>query len=332
VLIAEPKKRRKIRRVPPGQRLVAYLGLALVFTLGQGLAPDTNTGKSMGQGAANLDGANNLFEPPFALTNEQIDLEERLNEMCSIKSKLRPGLFVSEPKTGRYIDLSGKEQFAAASMIKVPVLVSVLSALDRGQLKMSQSLLLDADLIAAGSGILQWRPVGSKISVREAIELMIVISDNTATNLLINAVGGKDKLNHDFSSWGLCQTKINNWLGDFTGTNKTSPYDLVYLLGRLDRGELLKPESWKLMLATMEKTKTRTLLPPGLGTGAKIAHKTGDIGSMVGDVGIVTTAGGERYIIAVQVERPHNDRRANELIRNLSKEIYQCFGNNLAAK
>jgi beta-lactamase class A len=161
---------------------------------------------------------------------------------------------------------------------------------------------------------------------------MIVISDNTATNLLINALGGKDRLNNQFRTWGLCQTKINNWLGDFAGTNKTSPYDLVYLLGRLDSGELLTPDSWKWMLATMEKTKTRTLLPPGLGAGSRIAHKTGDIGSMVGDAGIVTTAAGGRYIIAVQVERPHNDRRANELIRNLSKEIYQDFASNLAQK
>jgi beta-lactamase class A len=325
------RKRRRTKHLPPGQRLIAYLSLAFVFTFGQGLAPDCNTGQSLGQGALRQSSPA-IAESPVALADEQVDFEERLKDICSTKSKLRTGLFALEPKTGRYIDLSGKEQFAAASMIKVPVLVSVLAAVDRGELKMNQTLPVEADLVASGSGILQWRPIGSKVSVKEAINLMITISDNTATNLLINVLGGSDRLNSEFSSWGLCQTKINNWLGDFAGTNKTSPYDLVYLLGRLDRGELLKAESWRLMLATMERTKTRTLLPPGLGAGAKIAHKTGDIGSMVGDAGIVTTASGERYIIAVQVERPHNDRRANDLIRNLSKEIYQCFASDLAVK
>jgi len=62
-----------------------------------------------------------------------------------------------------------------------------------------------------------------------------------------------------------------------------------------------------------------------LGPGAKIAHKTGDIASMVGDVGIITVPSGAKYFVSVQVSRPHNDRRANLLIRGLSKMIYQCF-------
>ncbi len=384
--IAGNKKTQKLRRLPPGQRLIIYMGLATAFVVGQGLTPDKNIGQSRGQGsvgsdiaqediarfgaarheipqsnssrqfitspdfanlgldnlgAAKIDPANQNFGAPdnrpflpvpLTLADEQIDLKTRLADMCSQKEKLRPGLFVLEPKTGRYIDLNGKETYAAASMIKMPVLVSLLAAVDRGELKLTQTLPIEEDLITAGSGILQWRPPGSKVSLKEAMELMIVISDNTATNLVINALGGKDKVNKDFAAWGLAQTKINNWLGDFAGTNKTSPYDLVYLLGRLDRGEILKPSSWKLMLATMERTKTRSLLPPGLGKGAKIAHKTGDIGSMVGDAGIVTAPDGGRYIVAVQVERPRNDRSANELIRNMSKEVYQHFASDLAAK
>jgi beta-lactamase class A len=75
----------------------------------------------------------------------------------------------------------------------------------------------------------------------------------------------------------------------------------------------------------MERTKTRTLLPQGLPPGAKISHKTGDIGSMVGDTGIITEVGGGKYIIAIQVQRPHNDRRANELVRKLSGITYNGF-------
>jgi beta-lactamase class A len=186
-------------------------------------------------------------------------------------------------------------------------------------------LEIKQDSITGGSGWLQWRPVNSKISVRDTADLMITISDNTATNMLIDLLGGKEALNRQFNQWGLAHTRINNMLGDFEGTNTTSPYDLVYLLARVDRGELISPDSRQWMYKTMGRTRIRTLLPPGLGPGAKIAHKTGDIASMVGDVGRVTAPGGQKYFVSVQVERPHNDRRANLLIRSLSKMLYECF-------
>ena len=79
------------------------------------------------------------------------------------------------------------------------------------------------------------------------------------------------------------------------------------------------------LLEIMRRTKTRTLLPPGLGEGAIIAHKTGDIGSMVGDVGLIDMPNGRRYIGVAMVKRPHNDNRAQELIRQTSRAVYQQF-------
>jgi beta-lactamase class A len=237
-------------------------------------------------------------------------------------AKLRTGIFVFDPRGSRYVDVAGHESFAAASMIKLPILVALLAALDRGSVQFSEQLTIRPDLVTGGSGSLQWRPLNSQIRLAEAAELMMVVSDNTATNLIIDRLGGKEKLNAEFISWGLNQTVINNMLGDFEGTNKTSPFDLVYLLARIDRGELVSGKHRDWLLEVMRHTRIRTLLNPGLGAGAKIAHKTGDIGTMVGDVGIVYAPNGSRYIVSIQVERRFNDRRANALIRNLSKSIY----------
>jgi beta-lactamase class A len=143
--------------------------------------------------------------------------------------------------------------------------------------------------------------------------------------MIIDLLGGKEKLNTEFVSWGLTETRINNMLGDFEGTNKTSPYDLVYLLSRIQKGDLLASDSQKWLIDVMHHTRIRTLLNPGLGPGATIAHKTGDIGTMVGDVGIVYAPNGKCYIVSIQVERPFNDRRGNALIRVLSRGIYKCF-------
>jgi beta-lactamase class A len=76
------------------------------------------------------------------------------------------------------------------------------------------------------------------------------------------------------------------------------------------------------LLETLKHNHIRTLLPRGLPPGTVISDKTGDIGKLVGDTGIITTADGHRYIATVAVERPFNDRRANALIRRISKDAY----------
>ncbi len=261
---------------------------------------------------------------PFALEQEDKDLEEKLAAACDIKG-LHAGVFAVSMKSGQYADFNGKESFAAASMIKVPVLASLMSAIDDGTVKQTQILEIKEKHVTGGSGYLQWRPIGSKVSVQEAAELMMVISDNTATNLLIDLLGDKKTLNRQYKEWGLTQTKINNWLGDFEGTNTTSPYDLVFLLSRIQKGDLLSEQSRNWMFQVMRRTRIRTLLPQGLGPGATIAHKTGDIAGMVGDVGLVTAPDGNQFMVSVQVTRPRNDRRANALIRTCSHLIYQSF-------
>lgn len=263
-------------------------------------------------------------KPAFSMEKELTELETTL-KLQSDKPRLRIGLFVVEPTSGRYVDLGAHESYAAASMIKLPVLVTLLIAMDRKQVTPKQLLTVRQDLVAGGSGYLQWRAVGSQVSLAEAAELMMVNSDNTATNLIIDLLGGADVLNRQFAALGLKQTRINNLLPDFAGTNKTSPFDLAYLLAVADNGGLISEDGKSFMFRLMERTRTRTLLPPGLGIGAKIAHKTGDIGGMVGDAGIVTAPSGLRYIVVGQVERPHNDRRANELIRTMSRTIYGAF-------
>jgi beta-lactamase class A len=311
-------RRRLLRKLPPGQRLLLYVGLAGLLTLLQGRSQPAEVPQAE---VAPLCHTAVDVKPPFHMQKELTDLEAALKSQAT-KPRLRTGLFLVEPDSGCYADVSGQESFAAASMIKVPVLVALLMAMDRKQVSSAQMLTLRADLMAGGSGYLQWRPLGTQVSVDEAARLMIINSDNTATNLIIDLLGGPQVLDAQFQAWGLKRTKINNLLPDFDGTNQTSPYDLAYLLGVTSQGGLISAESKQFMYDIMQKTRTRTLLPPGLGLGAKIAHKTGDIGGMVGDAGIVTAPSGKRYIVVAQVERPHNDRRANELIRELSRTVY----------
>ena len=314
-------KNRKKKPLPPGQRLIRAMAVALALVGGQEiLQPLLAPCESTARGATHAV----PIAPPFTMSSELSDAKQQVEEACKIK-RLTPGMFAIDPKTGAYVDFNGARQFPAASMIKVPVLVALFTAIDRGDVDPKTIMTIRQDLVGGGSGHLQYRPVGTKLPLSTVSELMIIISDNTATNMIIDLVGGKDVVNKKFNSWGLKSTSISNWLPDLTGTNKTSPRDLVYLLARVDHGEILSPASRARMLEIMTHTKTRTLINPVLPPGVKLAHKTGDIGGMVGDTGIVTSINGSKIYMAFQVERPHNDRRANELIRKLAGITWNGF-------
>ena len=309
----------RLRRLPPGQRLLLYMFLSAFITIVTGnffaVGPDETDKRR-------ADACSVVLVPPFEKRHELLALTDTLKSVAD-KPKLKAGVFVVEPATGRFVSVGADESFAAASLIKVPVLVKLLAAIDSGDVSIDEQLELRADLIGGGSGYLQWRAVNSTVSLKEAMESMIIFSDNTATNMIIDRLGGIDACNRDFAFWGLKRTYVNDWLPDLPGTNKTSPCDLVSLLAMVDKGDLLSQPSRERMFKIMERTRTRTLLPPGLPAGAKISHKTGDIGSLVGDCGIITSPGGKRFIACVQVQRPHNDRRANEMIRQMSRLIYR---------
>jgi beta-lactamase class A len=159
---------------------------------------------------------------------------------------------------------------------------------------------------------------------------MITVSDNTATNMVMDLLGGPDALNQRFQSWGLTGTMIRNALPDVQGTNTTSAKDMGTMLSQLSRGKLMSIRSRDRVLDILRRVENNSLLPKGLGEGATIAHKTGTIGTLLGDVGLVDTASGRRYVAAVLVKRPRDDDRADLLIQQISKLSYQAFNQQAA--
>lgn len=267
--------------------------------------------------------APNPMQPILDPNQEMTAVKQQIQALAAAQPGLTPGLFLMNLDTGAHLNLAGAEAFPAASMIKVPVLIAFFQDVDAGKLSLDEELVMRPDLIASESGEMQYQDPGTKFSALETATLMIVISDNTATNMLIDRLGGIEQLNQRFRSWGLTQTVIRNPLPDLEGTNTTSPQELAMLMARVSKGELVTLRSRDRMLDIMGQTVTDTLLPQGLGAEATIAHKTGDIGSLVGDVGLIDMPNGQRYVAAAMVKRPHNDPRAQELIRKISRLTYQ---------
>lgn len=256
---------------------------------------------------------------------EMTGVKTQIQKLVAAQSGLTASMFFLNPQTGDYLDIAGSESISAASTIKLPILIACFQAVDAGILQLDEQLVMRQDLVAPEAGSMQYKPVGTKFSALETAELMISISDNTATNMLIDRLGGNTKLNLRFRAWGLKHTVIRNPLPDLEGTNTISPQDLALLMLRLNQGELLSSKSRKQALAILQTTVTNTLLPQGLEKGATIAHKTGDIGSIIGDAGLIEMPNGQQYAATVMVKRPYNDVRARTLIQNISRLTYQHY-------
>ncbi|WP_045053648.1 serine hydrolase [Aliterella atlantica] len=331
-----PKRRTsKLARKKPNKLIIYSLRLlilgvgigAIAGTLISVLNPASRIAEEKPSLPAQPTSAATNTVPPSALKlNQEIaPLKAAVQQLSTKNNGLTPGIFFVDLDTNNYLDWNGSLTFAAASTIKFPVLVAFFQDVDAGKIRLDEKLTLKKELIGGGSGDMQYRPVGTKFTALTTAAKMIIISDNTATNMLIARMGGIAALNDRFKNWGLGSTIIRNQLPDLPGTNITSPKDLAHLMQLVDKGELMSLRSRDRLLDIMRQTKTRTLLPRGLGEGSTIAHKTGDIGSMVGDVGLIDMPNGKRYVGVAMVKRPHNDSRAQELIRQISRSVYQHF-------
>ncbi len=251
-------------------------------------------------------------------------LQQRLASLVQQKqySDLDPGAFILDLDTGNYASINGNKVFPTASVIKLPILVAFLQDVEAGKIRLNEQLTMTRDVIVGGSGYMQDAPIGSRYSVLRTLENMMITSDNTATNMIIKRMGGIDYVNRRFAQWGLQKTRIRNWLPDLRGTNTTTPQEMIKVMGMLEQGELLSSQK-QTALRIMQQIKNRSLLPQGLGSGARIAHKTGDIGFLLGDSGIVYMPNGKRYLIAVLVgSRVYDDYDAMYYIRDVSRIVY----------
>ena len=257
------------------------------------------------------------------LGSEMFGLKNILNDQIKAHPHIKPTIFVWEYSTGRYVSLNGEQSIPTASIIKIPVLYELFRQIDQGLISLDEKMTLSPHFVTAGSGYLQYKPVNqTSLSIAQLAALMIQTSDNSATNMLLARIGGMDQLNRSLNVWGLKNTGMKNWLPDLTGTNRSTAKDMATLLYNIDNTNLLSLRSRTQIISIMSKVKNTSLIKAGLPDGAQFFHKTGDIGEMLGDAGIVQMPNGRRYIIVIMVKRPWNSYEAKEFITNASRTVY----------
>lgn len=245
---------------------------------------------------------------------------------------LHAGIFIYDYHTGKTVDINKDEIFPAASIIKIPVLLDFFNRNKDLEKEGFEPISLDKKLTfteahrTEGSGNLQFKSADVDYSIDYLAKIMIRKSDNSATNMLIEEVGGINQLNAAIRHWGFSKTQVTSWLPDLKGTNTTTPYDIATMLYNIDNQKFLPIQSAANIKEYMSHVENRTLIKSQLPENAILMHKTGDIGKMLGDAGVIYSPSGKKYIMVIMVKRPHNDYGARDLIQKVSKTVYNSLG------
>lgn len=249
-------------------------------------------------------------------------VEARLIKLMSQYKTIDPAVFVWDYDTGRFVDINASKIYPTASIIKIPILIRLFKSIEDNQLTIYDTMALTPYYKAEGSGDLQYKPLGSIYTIDQLARVMIQKSDNSATNMLISAVGGMPDINSGIREWGLKHTYLNNWLPDIGGSNYTTARDLATMLYNLDNPGFLNINSREYIIDYMSHVENNRLIQAGLDPKALFIHKTGDIGKMLGDAGIVFAPNGKKYICIILANRPYNSPQGKDFIQKASKIIY----------
>ncbi len=199
-----------------------------------------------------------------AQASKQTAVDQRVRaEVAQFKGKV--SLFAKNLDTGVVYELGGDDRVPTASTIKIVIMVEAFARVAEGKAKWNDELVLTKEKKVGGSGILQEFADGLRLTFRDGVSLMMILSDNTATNLVIDVLT-TDAINARMESIGLKETRLMRRVfggGESAegkkeenkrfGLGRTTPREMVTLLEKLERGEVVSPAASKEMLELMKR-------------------------------------------------------------------------------
>jgi beta-lactamase class A len=246
----------------------------------------------------------------------------------SLRAPGHVGIAVQDVATGVTTGINAGAEMPAASTIKIPVMVEVFRQLAAGKFDLNTRVKLLRSDKDWGSGDLARGRVGSSYPVKRLLALMIDVSDNTATNMLIRLVG-RPHINQEMEDLGLTHTRLTDFIRSegprIRWALRSSPADMTHLLRAMAQKQLVDEWSSREMIRILTGQEHNSLLPEPLPDGTKIAHKTGTLHDTLNDVGIVYE-GEDPYVIAVMTTDLPTLSSGRRFIRGVSRLAYDALG------
>lgn len=241
--------------------------------------------------------------------------------------KLNCAFFIKNLKTGEEFAYNENEVVPSASLIKIPIMMEALRQVDEGKLSLNQRIVVK-DEVKVPYSILNLLESGNSYTLKDVMTLMIIQSDNTASNILMDIVG-MDNVNRYITSLGLKNTVLQRKMMDAEARkagreNKTTALEMAELLEIIYKGaEADDPSSLlmkKILLNQLDNSMMRLYTPDDI----PIAHKTGDLDGISHDAGIVYLKNTD-YIFCNLTWDAVTNNIARESIGKTSKIAYDYF-------
>jgi len=223
------------------------------------------------------------------------------------------GIYIKCIETGDEIAINADRQMDTMSVIKIPLMVEAFRLIEAGKFSLSDQITLTDAAKRPGTGIIRSLDPGAVLTIKDLLTLMIIVSDNTATDLIYDKVGGVEPVNRLMAEWGLNSIRApgtaDTWFKALRAAPSaeafhreaknpfglSSPRDMGKLLERIEKGEAVSKKASDTMLQMMRGQVYSSRLPRFV-TGYRLPHKTGDFMPYIGnDVGILENQ--QRHIV-----------------------------------
>lgn len=226
----------------------------------------------------------------------------------------------------RSIQINNDTPYSAASLIKVPILLEGFRQAEEGGIDLNEIVLVPIEDRVGGAGVLSTLSENMSLTVEDLLTLMIIVSDNTATNLMIDRIGA-EAINNLCNSLELKHTKLSRKMMDFLSMeqgydNLTSASDIITCLRILDQSPLYSEQSRERMLSILHQQQFDTKLPARMDRERVfIANKTGELPGVEHDCAIVRYEEKTAYI-AVLIDGLGENETARNTIAEIGKFLY----------
>lgn len=271
----------------------------------------------------------------------------RQSEIYQLLSELEgdAGLYIRDIESDETLEINPELVFPSASVIKLPMLALLLRDVQEGRMNWKEKRRIAPVNRVGGTGILCELSEAYTPTVEELATLMIVLSDNIATNEIMDIIG-IERVNEFCREMGFPHTRLMRKMLDFEAIKKgynnyMCAGEAGRLLTQIAEERFVNPEVSRTMMSIMERQQCRNKLPALLPTipnyapeevrrnvqegSVLVANKTGELVGIQHDAGIFTLPGGRRYVIVMFTGNLASDQQAISLIGRVSRAVYDAM-------
>lgn len=246
------------------------------------------------------------------------------------------GIVIEDLQTNERWTYQEDQRFYAASLIKLPIMTAVFAEQYAGKIAFADKLRLRKEDLVGGSGVLQQMTPGTELTIYDLLTLMIIQSDNTATNMLID-LAGKKSIRSIMKKTGMSNSQFYNKLmvipAELEGYNEVTAADMANLLRLLATGKALSYNSCRQMISILKQQQIQQSLPLHLPDPDheiigglplwEMAHKTGTVSTNEHDVGILYV--GQKAIVISALSGNVPSKVARDTIGRICELVYRLY-------